>query len=56
MAAEPEEDKELALTDEVRALLRPRARASLVLTVVLAVLLVVAALVASRSVLAALWE
>jgi hypothetical protein len=56
MTPEHEDDSEPALTDEVRALLNPRARAWLVLTVVLAVALVLAALLASRTVLSALWE
>jgi hypothetical protein len=55
MATEHEDDRDPALTEEVRALLNPRARASLVLTVALAVALVLAALIASRTVLAALW-
>ncbi len=56
MASEHDDDTNPALTDELRAILAPRARASLWLTVALALGLGLAALFASRTVLAALWR
>lgn len=56
MAHPREEDDDLALTEELRALLHPRAGRLLVLLVVLAAGLAVLALVGSRTVLAGLWR
>jgi uncharacterized integral membrane protein len=56
MAPRPEEDEDPTLTEELRAVMRPRAGKWLALLVLLAVLLGVLALMASRSVLAALWD
>jgi hypothetical protein len=55
MDLEPEDERDPAITEEVRALLRPRARGWLVLTVGLALLLALAALGASHTALGALW-
>ena len=51
-----EEEKDPALTEELRALMRPRSRWPLVVLVLLAVTLTVLALVASRTVFSGLWD
>lgn len=58
MASDMRRDDELdpALTDELRAVMFPRARAGLWLTVALVLGLAVAAWLASRTVLSALWR
>ena len=49
-------DADPALTDELRAVMHPRPHRALALTVALVVVLGALAWVASRTVLAALWE
>ncbi|MCP3136735.1 hypothetical protein [Pyxidicoccus xibeiensis] len=60
MTPEPRRDDDLdadpALTDELRAVMHPRALRPLAFTLVLVVALAVLAWVASRTVLAALWS
>jgi hypothetical protein len=51
-----EEEEDPALTEELRAVMRPRPRWSLLVLVLLAVALAVLALVASRTVLSGLWD
>ena len=50
------EEEDVALTEELRAIMRPRSEWPLVLLVLLAVALAVLALVASRTVLSGLWD
>ncbi len=56
MAPRPEEEEDPTLTEELRAVMRPRSGKWLVLLVLLAVMLGVLVLVASRTVLAGLWD
>ncbi|HEX8699911.1 MAG TPA: hypothetical protein VF815_13795 [Myxococcaceae bacterium] len=56
MASDPRDELDPALTDELRAIMRPRARHWLWLTVALVLSLGVGAWLASRTVLSALWR
>ncbi len=56
MASSREEKEEPALTEELRAILRPRTGRLLLVLVTIAAVLAVLALVLSRTVLAGLWR
>ncbi|QRN95160.1 hypothetical protein JRI60_39710 [Archangium violaceum] len=56
MRTEHDDEKDPALTEEIRAILHPRARLTMWLTVTLALGLGAAAWLASRTLLAALWR
>jgi hypothetical protein len=56
MARVREEEEEPALTEELRALMRPRSRGLLAWLVLLALGLAVLGFVASRTVLAGVWS
>ncbi|MFY0524257.1 hypothetical protein ACN28I_14145 [Archangium gephyra] len=51
-----EDEDDLTLTEELRAVMRPRSGRLLVLLVLIAVVLAALVLVASRTVLAGLWR